>query len=439
MIKRLLNSLKNNLLLKILSVVIAIVIWYVVVGYNDPVETASFNVRVTVTNEAYIESGKQSFHIDDSFKTVTAYVRGNRSALRELAAEDITVTADLTQIVDLSSDPVMVPLTASCNGFAPTDITLSRQTIPIVIEIIANKVFPVTVLTGDSAPGTNFEVGTLTPDPEQIGINGPESIINNIDSVVAEIDVTGMTRDGAKRAKIKLFDKSGAEISEETISDDLTFDAGVSSITVAVDLWKKQSDVGFNAKYSGQPASGFHVASVSTTPETITLVGTDEALAALRERNNMITIPTDMLSVQGANRDQSFSIPLAEILPEGLRISQNATEAVVVNITVLSDESKEFTIDVDDLAVKGLSGDLNLTYDVAEFTVRVKGPGSVIGALKSSDIAAEIDLTGASAGDRTAKVQFTLPGEVSLLEEVSLTVHLRAMAETTPEAQEGGN
>ena len=437
MAKRLLNSLKNNLLLKILSVVIAIVIWYAVVGYNDPVETASFSVRVAVTNESYIESGKQSYHIDDNYKTVTAYVRGNRSELRDLTAEDISVTADLTQIVDLSSDPVMVPLTATCPGFTPADITLSRQTIPIVIEVIANKNFPVTVVTGDSTPGTDYEVGSLTPDPEQIGINGPESIINNIDSVVAEIDVTGMTRDGTKNATIKLYDKSGAVISEETIDDDLTFDAGITGIAVSVDLWKKKSDVGFSVKQSGQAADSFHVAGITTTPETITVVGTEEALETLESNGNVITIPSEMVSVQGANRDRNFTIDLAEILPEGLRLSQNTAETVTVNVTILSDESKELVIDVDDVEVKGLASDLTLSYDLAEFTVRVEGPGTTISTLKNTDVQASIDLTGVAAGDRTAPVQFSLPADVSLLEEVSLSVHLRSSKDSSTESSGG--
>ena len=59
--KKHLAWLTNNLPLKIISVVIAIVIWYVVVYYNDPVETKGFSVPVTVDNTSYIANGKQTF------------------------------------------------------------------------------------------------------------------------------------------------------------------------------------------------------------------------------------------------------------------------------------------------------------------------------------------------------------------------------------------
>ena len=48
----LLSKLTKNLALKIISVVIAIVIWYVVVDFNDPIETESYSVRIEVTNES---------------------------------------------------------------------------------------------------------------------------------------------------------------------------------------------------------------------------------------------------------------------------------------------------------------------------------------------------------------------------------------------------
>ena len=61
----LLSKLTKNLALKIISVVIAIVIWYVVVDFNDPIETESYSVRIEVTNESYISNGKQIYRIAD--------------------------------------------------------------------------------------------------------------------------------------------------------------------------------------------------------------------------------------------------------------------------------------------------------------------------------------------------------------------------------------
>lgn len=438
MAKKILKALRSNLGYKILSVLIAILIWYAVVNINDPIETGSYTVHVTVTNESYISSGKQVYHIDDEYKTVTVYVKGNRSDLRHITADNITVTADLTQIVDMDRDPIMVPLSASCPGISPTNITLSRNAIPITIENIASKAFPVSVNTGDSVPGSNYEVGTLTPNPEQVVINGPESIVNTIDSVVATIDVTGMTQDGTKKAALTVLDKNSEPISDETIADDLTFDGGVPNITVAVDLWRKQSNVRLNVQYSGQPANGYHVTSVSTTPETITVVGNDTALASLAAEANTITISDPDISVAGAKDDVKTDITLSDKLPEGLRLTANAADTVSVDIAILSDESRELSIDVDDIVTDNLADNLTVSYDQTNVKLRVSGSTSALSSLRASDITASIDLKGKTEGDYSVLLNVDLPSGLTLTQAVSIQVHLKAKAVETSSSSEGG-
>lgn len=107
--KKILKKLLNNLPLKILSILIAIVIWYVVVSVNDPIVKERFDVPVQVTNEAYIAAGKKTYQIAEEYQTVTVTVTDNNSVVSRLKASDITVTADLTQIVTMDTNPVYVP------------------------------------------------------------------------------------------------------------------------------------------------------------------------------------------------------------------------------------------------------------------------------------------------------------------------------------------
>jgi YbbR domain-containing protein len=402
------------------------VIWYVVVDVNDPVETASFTVKVTVVNETYIANGKQIYHIDDEYKTVTAYIKSNRSTLRRITSDQISVTADLTQIVDIKREPVMVPLTASRQGINPANITLSRSAIPITIENIASKVFPVSVSYGDSVPGKDYEVGTATPDPEQISINGPESIINKIDSVVAQIDVTGMTHDGTKLANLELFDQESREISRETIEDDLTFDGGVPRITVDVDLWKKQTGVKVKVNYSGSPAEGYHVDSETTNPETITVVGNDSALQALANNGDTISLSDKMFSIADAKDDVSAEISLKDVLPDNLRLPANAADKLTVTVTILSDETRELALDVDDINVKSLKSGMSISYDQSVIKVRITGSSEKFRTMNSGDISAVIDVSGKTEGDYTVPVNVSLPSGVSLEEPLALQIHIKS-------------
>ena len=431
--KRIVNSLKNNIGLKLLSVLVAIVIWYVVVDLNDPVEGNSYPVKVTVENEAYIANGKQIYHIDDSYKTVTVFLRANRSTLRRITAEDIVVTADLTQIVDLNRDPVMVPLTATCAGVPQTGISLARTTIPISIESIATKTFPVLVDTGDSDPSQEYEVAETTPNPDQLVISGPESIINQIDSVLAEIDVTGMTQSSSRKATLTLMNKSLQKMSQDTLEDDLTFEGGMPNITVRVELWKRLTDIVLEPTVGGTPAEGYHVESTQVTPETIAIVGDEPALQRMEAGGNVLKIPKDLLSVEGAKETVVKEIELSEILPSNTRLARNMAETATVTMQILSDEVTEIELDVDNIAVENLAGTLAVSYGQASIPVRVRGSGAVIGKLTDKDLNASIDLKDLTPGEQTVPIRMTLPSGISLVQEVQITVTIKEKTATEAE------
>ena len=233
------------------------------------------------------------------------------------------------------------------------------------------------------------------------------------------------------------MDKNGGALSQETIKDDLTFDGGVPDVSVYVDLWKKQSGVGMKVDYSGEPAEGYNVTAVSTTPETITVVGTDDALNQLAENGNVITIPEGYVSVSDASSDVTAEVELSDVLPDGLRLASSTAGTVTVTVTILSDETKEFRLDVDDITTNNLDPELTISYDQTSIQVRLNGAGSVIDDLKTSDIKASIDLKGKSTGDYTVNVSFTLPTGVSLDNEVSIPVHLKEKATASASSDSG--
>jgi len=422
--------IRNNFGLKVVSVLISIVIWYSVVRVNDPVITRSFTVSVTFTNQTYIQSGKQTYTVDDSYNSVIVYIKGNRSEIRRIEASDIKVTADLTQIVSMDTKPVMVPLTVQCNGVDPSNISMSRTAVPITIESIASKELPVTVDTADTTPAKNFEVGEATANPSKIVVSGPESTINRIDSAVAQIDVTDMTADATVKGTVHLYDKSQNEISQDTIDNEITFDTGSQDVTVAVDLWQKKSDVSLQVNYSGQPKSGYQVSGITTVPETITVVGDDEALSELTNSGNKITIPADAVSVDGASDDVTKEIDLSEIITGNMRVAETASRTATVTITILPENTKEVALDVDKITINNLADNLTVTYDQTELTIRVRGTKTLLDGVTADAVSASVDLSGYKEGDYTVPVSVTLPDGTSLSGNVSILLHVKQSAKT---------
>ncbi len=427
--RKILDKITHNFGYKLISLLIAIVVWYIAVQYSDPQQTKSFTVRVTVENESYIENGKQVYYIDDNYKTVTVYATANSSKFKYINENTIIVTADLTQIVDFEKDPVMVPLSVSCAGVSQTDLSLSRQTIPITIENVASKELPMTVTTKETTPANNYEIGKLTPSVDRIIVDGPESVISQIDSVVAEIDVTGLMLDSELTAKLKFIDKSQNEMSEDKINDDITIEGDIKTVTVAVELWRKRSGVLFDINYSGEPAEGYQVYNIYTAPDELTVAGDNIALDTLAQNGNVIEIPAEKIDISGCSTDQTFEVDFSDVMPENLKVASSMNETVTVYFTIMPVDSREYQVDVDEIVTKNLDSSLTVSYDQTAVAVKVQGVTQNLDSLDESGIILIADFTDMTVGDYTITPSVSLPDGYQLVDSVVLNVHIKEKAE----------
>lgn len=443
------EKILNNLPLKIVSVIIAIIIWYAVTDISDPIITRTFaDIPVQITNESYIAEGRKTYQVSEQYQTMAVSIRGNRSVVNKVQAEDITVTADLTQIVTMDTDPVYVPVTASCAGISSENIRTQTTTIPIEIEDVDSARFPISVDVGDTSPAKEYEIGSRTADPETITISGPESLISKISSVVAKVDVSGMSESGTVKGTLVVIDKNLDEMTE-TQMNFLNFETGSREIDVTIELWRKQTGVQLEAEYSGTPEQGYQVTEITTTPEEITVAGTEEALSELAANGNVVTIPADLINIDGQSRDTDITVNIDELLtdePE-LKITSSA-ETVTVHVSILPNGSQEFQLDVDQIQTTNLASNLTVLYDQTQIPVRIKASDENLETFDTSMLLATIDLSGLTAGDYTVPVQIQLPSNYELVNEkdeeneeneVTVTVHLREKTDTSAKTSEDTN
>ena len=117
-----------------------------------------------------------SLRVDEAMKV---------TGLKRIACADVTDPSGMKHkqmryegIIDMDSDPIMVPVTVTCAGVDDENIEVTPKNIPIKIDerksidrIISTE------LIGESKPDNNYEVGKITANPEKINIVGPKSII----------------------------------------------------------------------------------------------------------------------------------------------------------------------------------------------------------------------------------------------------------------------
>ena len=415
------KKLTNNLLLKILSLAIALAIWLLVANINDPVVVTSYDVPVTIQNSAYLESGGKTYQVLEQQQMVTVILRGNSSVV-ENRTGDIQAVADLTQIVDMDTTPVMVPVTATCDRVAAEDISVVPAAIGIEIEDMVSKDFTITVTAGDTTPSADYEVGTMEANPEKVTITGPESLIDKIDRVMAEVNTAPMNEDTTITSRLIIYDKNQDTL-DETEMNYLKFDIGQPVVDIHVDLWRVRGDIQLAVNYSGSPAPGYQVGDVTITPSTISVAGTDEALAQLAVEGNTIEIPADAVVLDGQDSDVETRLTLSEYMPDDLVVANNV-ETAIVNVSIIPEGSQEFRVATRDITIENLDDKLRLVFDTDSVTVRVRETGGQINDLTADEISLSADMKDRGAGDYEIQLEADLPDGYELLVPVKTLVHV---------------
>ena len=292
------RKLTDNIPLKMMSVAVGIMVWLLVVNVDNPIVTKSFTIlNVDVINGAYIENNGMMAMQEERQDPIRVTIKAERKSLSKITSSDIHAVADLQQALSLK-DPVMVPIMVTVDKIQPESIEVTPRNLSIHIQEKDTQEFVVNVTRGETKPAKGFDVASLTSNPEKIKITGPTSLLNKIDKVNAFIDINNDTEDKTEEVELSIIDKNGDVLSDTEMSY-----LNVPKVIVTARLWRVRSDVKIHAEYSGAPAEGYMVDSVSTTPDVVSVAGSEEALDNLEKMDNTIWIPAENVDISGRDSD----------------------------------------------------------------------------------------------------------------------------------------
>ena len=424
-------KLFQNMTLKMASLAGAIIIWLIIMNINDPVVTRIiYDVPVNVVNTSYIESMGLSYKISDGYDTIAVTVRGNRSLVESLTASRFNVTADLTQIISLETDPVMVPLTVYCPSISSENLTASPRNINIDIEEMVSKEFVINATEAGTTPANGFEVGEMTVEPETVTIRGPGTLIDKIERVNAIVDVTGIRTDKDMEPVIRITDKNGEQITDTQMSY-LSMNVTEEEMNVHVTVYAVRSGVSLKVETSGEPASGYTVGNIAVTPSTLSVVGSRAVLDMLEQNGNVITITADsgLVDVTDKVSDVSVKIDIRHILPEGLSLASQISTTAVVSVQILPANSRSVTVETRNIDLSGLADGYSCVFESSSLEIKIQGSPEILGGLSASDLRASVDLSGLMIGRQKVPVSVDLPDGCSLVEDVFVGVIISQLSD----------
>lgn len=432
------KKLTKNIPLKIMSVVVGILVWLIVVNVDNPIVTKGFVISdVQIINEAYVDQLGEMVMQDDSENSVRVYITGERKTVNSLTASDIKAVADLQQAESTDTDPVMIPITVTCAGILPENIRVVPQNLSVHLEKKVTKEFAINVSSGDSKAAQGMEIASLTANPEKVRITGPESLVAKIDSVSVDVSskVDGIAQDTTiSNAEMTITDKNQDTLSSNSMSY-LKFDNN-GKVNVTAKLWKVRSDIRISAGYTGEPAEGYVVDSVTTVPETFSVAGNDEALNNLKLQGNTIYLDNENVDISGKSNDVEKKVNLAELLPDGLKLTTGSSSDLWITVNILPEGSKIYSFPTEDIKVKGLPDDLQMVFEVADVEVKVQAEDGDLSDFKLKSVSASLSMDNWEEGSYEVPIEISLPDGYTLLEDVTAEIKVSKVSNVDTESNQ---
>lgn len=419
------KKVMNNFGLKVLAVLFSVVLWIVVVNIDDPSTSKPYTTSVSLENKSYITSmGKWADYLDGK-NTITFSVYAKRSVHNTLTNANFTATADAQKIeYDEKTGTYRVPVAVTCNrNSSNINITSKDLYLDLELEDSASKQFPIkTNTTGTVASGCALGDVEIT-DANVMKVSGPASVVNQIDTVVATINVDGMSTDITDRVTPVFYDAQGEVV------DTTKLTLSVSTVNISAQILNTK-DVELEFLTTGTPADGYQAGDITYMPQKVRIKGE----AAILNTINKITIPEEVLDLTDASSDIEKTVDISTYLPSGTALVISSDSKIDVTVVVEAVKTKTLQIPVTNLQVIGLDADEKVQYEEDNIALTVSGRSSVIDALDEKTISGSIDLTDLKLGAHNVLITFALDEDMVSYADTYAAVTIESASDTSAPA-----
>jgi YbbR domain-containing protein len=382
-----LRSLWKNRGTLLLAFTLAFTVWVYAINQDDPLQEDLFPSPIPIT---YVNLAEGLTLSGNPPSECTVRLRAPRSIWASLTVDDFSIVVDLS---GRDTGQYRIALAEPQVKLKPILITeLDPAQITFEIETLIQKSLPVEIrISGEPAIG--YEAGNPTSDPSEVNISGPASLINRVDSIIAELDITGQRQDYSQRVQLRAIDENGIYL------DSITTDPGFVTVSAQIQQGERYRLVAVIPIITGQPDFGFRITKITVIPEQVIIFSSDpavfDALPGFVE-----TIPID---ISGAK--ELIEVRASLDLPDRTALVGDQNILVQVEIEAI-ENSMTITSPVE---IQGLADDLYAVASPSSVTIFLTGPITTLEQLKPEDIRVVLDLFDKGVGTHQVTPQIIVP------------------------------
>lgn len=365
------SKISPNTVNKILSVIIAIFLWVFVIGGENPVkERTIHSVPVNLKNLETLENNNLAIAGATDY-TVDVKIKGQRTTVDPLTAEDIEVEADLFgygQGENYINVSAIVPDNTEL-------VEIRSPKIQVNIEELVAVSKPVNIRFANVPEGK--EIGGIVIQPTEVEVSGAKSLVDSVAWAFGTVNINGYAEGVSNAAQVELQPLNDGEALVENVR--------MSSLYAEVNYSVMDvKEVPLVVKTQGEPKN--QVMTGIEAPQTVEIRGLRKDLEKVSE---LETEPVDLTRIE-PEKENSVRLTLTAQLPSGVELAKK-NPAIQAVFSFKKAAQTSFEYQRDEIQLLNLPQTLQGQLSEGTYRVSIKGEEGLIQRLKKSDIILYVD------------------------------------------------
>ena len=420
------NKLTDNLFLRILAVIVAVLVWIIVVNVSDPIIESTYSgVPVEILNSDLISRQNETYQILNGSNTISVTITAKRSINDLLGKENIKATADMQELNE-ETGTIRIRLETNKYNDKIESIKSKTDVVEVEIEDLAKRQLSITpVINGEPVEG--YITGDVTLDQNVVTVQGPESIVSGISYASVEASVAGMSGSISTTAVIRYYDEENNQVDTSRLT------GNINTVSIKVELLATKS-LPLKFAATGTPAENYGLSGeITCDVEEVLVAGKLNTLVGMAN----ISIPASAIDVEGKRESFTTTLDLTKYLPDTVRLADEEFDGkITVTVEIAPMETKTVAIPRSRFMVIGLNDEnqragLAETEDSIEVAFRgmpadleLLDAEELIGTVSIEEYMEKRNMTTIKEGVYNIPVSFELPEGVSMADE-NFTVECR--------------
>ena len=310
---------ESNWFLITASVLCAILIWiYVVYEINPIFETTIKNVPIKYVKYSQdFMSGKLAV-LSESNDTVNVKIKGKRTTLSKVKKDSVYCSVNMNDVNVAGTHKI--PITVSFDRSGVELVSKDPYNVTVQVDKVVTRELDIKVET-KGTPAEGYIYDSIEYSTDKIRITGAKSVADKVKSAKISVDISGKTDSQNGRYKIMLFDSNGNQITDDGLSQNISYVELKCNILRLKEL-PVEVNLSNKTQYNGKKVSVKEV-----NPPKIAVLGNKNVLSSIE------SLATEKIRTSYVKDGDKITVNLKE-LPQNVKLENEEQMTVEVTFEV---------------------------------------------------------------------------------------------------------